>query len=96
MDTQRAFTNFMSLARRARPWDLSCEVILDFMVGAEWFADGAKPRKAGSNRVKAITLFLEVALASEWADPSVGNITLITREDLEGFFTDMAREDPKT
>ena len=93
----------MSFARCARPWDLRCEDILDFMVGAEWFADGAKPadgyaRKAGSNRVKAILLFLEVALgkASEWADPSIGNISLITREDLEGFFTNMAREDPKT
>ena len=36
-ETQKAFSIFCALVRRAKPWDCSWEVVLDFLIEVEWF-----------------------------------------------------------
>ena len=42
-ETQKAFSIYSTLIRRAKPWDLSCEVLHDFFIETEWFTQVEKP-----------------------------------------------------
>ena len=42
-ETQKAFSVYQALTRRAKPWDLSPEVLLDFLIETEWFQQLEQP-----------------------------------------------------
>ena len=42
-ETQKAFHVYQVLTRRAKPWDLSSEVLLDFLIETEWFQRSERP-----------------------------------------------------
>ena len=42
-ETQKAFSIYSALIRRAKPWDLSCEVLHDFFIENEWFTHAERP-----------------------------------------------------
>ena len=42
-ETQKAFSIYCALIRRAKPWDMSCEVLHDFFIEVEWFTVLDKP-----------------------------------------------------
>ena len=42
-ETQKAFHIYQVLTRRAKPWDLSPEVLLDFLIEQEWFQYAERP-----------------------------------------------------
>ena len=93
---QAALANYTSLTRRARPYDLSAEIILDYFIHSCWYADGVRiagyTRLPGSNRIGALVAFIEIALgrANQLARPSASIPCLISRESLEGLFRENA------
>ena len=42
-EVQRAFSLYMALVRRQRPWDFTPELILDYLVDCEWFGLETRP-----------------------------------------------------
>ena len=42
-ETQKAFSVYQALTRRAKPWDLSTEVLQDFFIETEWFLHLERP-----------------------------------------------------
>ena len=83
--------------RWARPYDLSSEVVLDYLIHGCWFADGVRiagyTRLPGSNRISAL---VALGRASELASPSASVPCLISREALESLFRQNACWDIRT
>ena len=42
-EVQRAFSLYLALVRRQRPWDFTPELILDYLVDCEWFGPETRP-----------------------------------------------------
>ena len=42
-ETQKSFHIYQVLTRRAKPWDLSSEVLMDFLIEQEWFQHAERP-----------------------------------------------------
>ena len=42
-ETQKSLHIYMVLTRRAKPWDFSLEVLLDFFIEVEWFQRAERP-----------------------------------------------------